>query len=81
MEIALLDSVPADPNEIKKRISEGSVFYFMVEAMGIEPMSESIFTGVSPSAAFVLKFRLKHRPKAGYIISYPVSPLCCRAFT
>ena len=53
----------------------------MVEAMGIEPMSESIFTGVSPSAAFVLKFRLKHRPKAGYIISYPVSPLCCRAFT
>ena len=81
MGIALLGSIPAEPNEIKKRTSDGSVFYFMVEAMGIEPMSESIFTGVSPSAAFVLKFRLKHRPKAGYIISYPVSPLCCRAFT
>jgi len=61
--------------------SESCNMSFMVEAMGIEPMSESIFTGVSPSAAFVLKFRLKHRPKAGYIISYPVSPLCCRAFT
>ena len=46
----------------------------MVEAMGIEPMSESIFTGVSPSAAFVLKFRLKHRPKAGYIMVYPLVP-------
>ncbi len=30
----------------------------MVEMMGIEPMSESIFTGFSPSAAFVLMFRL-----------------------
>ena len=81
MEIALPGSIPADPNEIKNGSIKGSVFYFMVEAMGIEPMSESIFTGVSPSAAFVLKFRLKHRPKAGYIISYPVSPSCCRAFT
>ena len=27
-EIALLGSIPADPNEIKKRISEGSVFLF-----------------------------------------------------
>ena len=82
MEIALPGSIPADPNEIKKTDQRRiRFFYFMVEAMGIEPMSESIFTGVSPSAAFVLKFRLKHRPKAGYIISYPVSPLCCRAFT
>jgi len=28
MEIALPGSIPADPNEIKKRISEGSVFLF-----------------------------------------------------
>ena len=62
--------------------SLGSIPYdFMVEAMGIEPMSESIFTGVSPSAAFVLKFRLGQRPKAGYALCYPVSPSCCRAFT
>jgi len=37
----------------------------LVEMMGIEPMSESIFTGLSPSAAFALKFRVIKRPKAG----------------
>jgi len=52
----------------------------MVEVMGIEPMSESIFTGTSPSAAFVLKIRFLQRPKAGFEVGYPVSPLRCRAF-
>ena len=45
--------------------------------MGIEPMSESISNGISPSAAFVLKFRIIGRPKAGCQVSYPVSPLRC----
>lgn len=27
------------------------------------------------------KFRFRHRLQAGYIISYPVVPPCCRAFT
>ena len=52
----------------------------LVEMMGIEPMSESISSGISPSAAFVLKFRFIRRPKAGSEISYPVSPLRCRDF-
>ncbi len=27
------------------------------------------------------KFRFRHRLQAGYIVSYPVVPPCCRAFT
>lgn len=46
--------------------------------MGIEPMSESVSAGLSPSAAFDLRVRFTQRPKAGYVISYPVSPLCGR---
>ena len=47
----------------------------MVEMEGVEPSSESISTGVSPSAAFVLEFRIHERPKAGYHFSYPVVPI------
>ena len=50
----------------------------MVEVRGIEPLSESISTGLSPSAASVLKFRLSVLPGAGSQISYPVIPLRCR---
>jgi len=35
--------------------------------VGIEPTSESISMGISPSAAFVLMFRFRYRPKAGCI--------------
>jgi len=45
--------------------SEKTYIFELVEMMGIEPMSESIFTGLSPSAAFALKFRVIKRPKAG----------------
>lgn len=34
----------------------------LVEMTGIEPVSESIFTGISPSAAHDLLFRLFCRP-------------------
>ena len=54
------------------------LFRSMVEMMGIEPMSESISPGLSPSEAFVLGLRLNMRPKAGSWIGYPVSPLCGR---
>jgi len=64
---------------MKKR-SINSSFMFMVEVTGIEPVSESIFTGFSPSAAFVLLFRFLQRPKAGFGVGYPVIPLRCRAF-
>lgn len=47
----------------------------MVEMTGVEPVSESISTGFSPSEAFVLLFHFSHRPKAGFTISYPVIPL------
>ena len=50
----------------------------MVEMAGIEPASESISTGLSPSAASVLRFRLRQCPEAGSALSYPVSPLRCR---
>ena len=50
----------------------------LVEMAGIEPASESISSGLSPSAASDLKFRLGKRPEAGYCLSYPVIPLCCR---
>ena len=53
----------------------------VVEMMGIEPMSESISDRISPSAASVLKLRLRRRPEAGFLVGYPVSPSCCRAFT
>lgn len=80
----MLGSIPANFYVIKttiQAVKATQIVDTMVEAMGIEPMSESIFTGVSPSAAFVLKFRVRQRPKAGYAVSYPVSPSCCRAFT
>ena len=38
---------------------------FMVKAVRVELTSESISTGISPSAAFDLLFRLHDRPKAG----------------
>ena len=53
----------------------------MVEMTGIEPVSESISDGLSPSASSVLRFRLWKRPESGFSISYPVVPSCCRAFT
>lgn len=37
-------------------------FVFVVEMMGIEPMSESIFTVLSPSASYALLFRFINRP-------------------
>ena len=48
---------------------------FLVEMVGVEPTSESISTGLSPSAVNDLEFRLFQRPLTGYGISYPVVPL------
>ncbi len=55
------------PNFIIMNIKKGSwpFFIFMVEVAGIEPASESISGGVSPSAASNLLFRLLSRPEAG----------------
>ena len=47
----------------------------MVEMVGVEPTSESISKGLSPSAVNVLEFRLDQRPLTGYGLGYPVSPL------
>ena len=46
--------------------------FLLVKVMGIEPMSESISTRASPSAADDLKFRFPHRPTAGYAFRYSV---------
>ena len=73
-------SIPSALSRENKKQVLWTYFYFLVKVMGIEPMSESISSGISPSAAFVLKFRVIRRPKAGSEISYPVSPLRCRAF-
>jgi len=54
---------------------------FMVKAVRVELTSESISTGISPSAAFDLLFRLHDRPKAGCHAGYPVGPLCYRELT
>ena len=53
----------------------------LVEMTGIEPVSESISSGLSPSAAIDLKFRVCCRPIAGCSFGYPVVPLCCQDFT
>ena len=37
-------------------------YHVMVEMMGVEPMSESISTGFSPSAAYALLIRVTTRP-------------------
>lgn len=52
-----------------------------LEMMVIEPMSESISDRISPSAASVLKVRLRRCPEAGFFVGYPVSPSCCQTFT
>ena len=54
---------------IKKNLT---VLFLLVKVMGIEPMSESISTRASPSAADDLKFRFPHRPTAGYAFRYSV---------
>ena len=46
----------------------------MVEMMGIEPMSESIFTGISPSAASVLRFALTPARKQADVAAIPLVP-------
>ena len=46
-----------------------------VEVARVELASESISTGISPSAVNVLVFRLDQRPLTGYGLGYPVSPL------
>lgn len=53
----------------------------LVKAVRVELTSESISTGISPSAAFDLLFRLRNRPKAGCHAGYPVGPLCYRELT
>ena len=53
----------------------------VVEMTGIEPVSESISSGLSPSAAIGLEFRVCCRPIAGCGFGYPVIPSCCQDFT
>ena len=53
----------------------GIFFISMVEVVGVEPTSESISTGLSPSAVNVLLFRFFQRPLTGYGIGYLVIPL------
>ena len=47
----------------------------VVEMVGVEPTSESISAGISPSAVNDLKFRFSGRPLTGCRSGYPVSPL------
>ena len=72
---------PPSPHLLNEKRGTRPLFRSMVEVAGIEPASESISSGLSPSAASDLLIRLGNRPEAGYCLSYPVSPLCCRAFT
>ena len=59
----------------EKKSPKDSFFHKMVEMVGVEPTSESISTGLSPSAVNDLKFRLFRRPLTGCEIGYPVGPL------
>ena len=47
----------------------------MVEMVGVEPTSESISAGISPSAVNVFEFRFFGRPLTDFRSGYPVSPL------
>ena len=53
----------------------------VVEMVRVELTSESIFAGISPSAASDLAFRLADRPQANRRFSYPVSPSSYRELT
>ena len=50
------------------------VLFILVEMMGVEPMSESISTGISPSAVNDLVFRVGGRPLTGCRLRYLVVP-------
>lgn len=50
------------------------VLFILVEMMGVEPMSESISTGISPSAVNDLVFRIGGRPLTGCRVRYLVVP-------
>ena len=71
---ALSGPTPTFP-ETKKYQDEPGIFLSMVEMVGVEPTSESISAGISPSAVNVLKFRFSGRPLTGCRSGYPVSPL------
>ena len=71
---ALSGPTPTFP-ETKKYQGEPGIFLSMVEMVGVEPTSESISAGISPSAVNVLKFRFSGRPLTGCRSGYPVSPL------
>ena len=58
----------------KDRPSSLSFLFHMVEVMGVEPMSESISTGISPSAVNDLVFRIGGRPLTGCRLRYLVVP-------
>ena len=45
-----------------KRLLHSNSLFFLVKVMGIEPMSESISTAASPSAAYVFLFCFWQRP-------------------
>ena len=51
------------------------LLFAMVEVVGVEPTSESISTGLSPSAVNVLLFRPFQRPLTSYGLGYLVTPL------
>jgi hypothetical protein len=51
-------------------IKDFALYHFlsdnMVEARGVEPLSETISTRASPGAALILVIPLIRRPRAGY---------------
>ena len=58
----------------KRQQSNTLCFNVVVEAARVELASESISTGLSPSAVNVLKFRLRGRPLTCCHVSYLVVP-------
>jgi len=46
-------------------------YWILVEASGVEPLSEDIATPASPSAVTVLESRLENGPATGYFKGQP----------
>jgi hypothetical protein len=56
---------PFITSEVLYQLSYISILYWLVEASGVEPLSEDIATPASPSAVTVLSFRLNNCPVTG----------------
>ncbi len=51
----------------------------VVEARGVEPLSENPLTRLSPGAAFAFTFPLAHTQRQVYAVSSFINPVCRKA--